>query len=100
MHRTYSSVAFAVILGSASIAQAEPGRFGLLEAAGAGASIILAGGCHDDEETHYVPEVNRRMAHVHIGDDCEPYKLSDSTADDDDYDEADVQDEDEEEDDE
>ena len=74
----------AVIVGCASIAQAEPSGRGLPVITGANAFIVPVGGCHRSERTHYVPEVGRSLPHVHIGEDCDPYRLSDSDADDDD----------------
>ena len=83
------SAVLAVIVGCASAAQAEPSGRGLPVVTGASAFIIPVEGCHRGERTHYVPEVGRSLAHVHIGEDCEPYKLSDSDAGDDDDDDDD-----------
>jgi hypothetical protein len=94
MRWTVCSVTLALVVGSASIAAAEPGRFGPPMMTAPDALILKAGGCHRDEETHYVPEVGRTLPHVHIGEDCEPYRLSDSDADDDDDVDVDVDDDD------
>jgi hypothetical protein len=85
---TFRIVALAAVAGFASAAHAQPGGLGTLGMVDADASIVLVGGCHRDEEVHFVPEVNRSLAHVHIGDDCAPYRLSDSSGnsqDEDDY---------------
>ena len=83
------SAVLAVIVGCASIAQAGPTGPGQLNLTGADALVIPVGGCHRSERNHYVPEVGRSLPHVHIGEDCEPYKLSDSDAGDDDDDDDD-----------
>jgi hypothetical protein len=81
MRWTFCGIALALILGSASAAQGAPGRGGGLSMTAPDDLFILVGGCHQDEEDHYVPEVGRSLPHVHIGEDCEPYRLSDSDAD-------------------
>ena len=98
MRWTFCSITLALILGSASGSQGAPGRGGGLSMTAPDALFILVGGCHQDEENHYVPEVGRSLPHVHIGEDCEPYRVSDSDADADDEEDADVVDEDEDED--
>ena len=75
------AAAFVVTVGFAiPAAQAVPRWAGPL----GGTSIITVEGCHQGERTHFVPEVGRSLPHVHLGDDCEPYRLSDSDSDDDD----------------
>jgi hypothetical protein len=87
----WCAAAFVVIIGSTTpAAQALPRWAGPL-AETATTSILPIGGCHRDERTHYVPEVRRTLPHVHLGEDCEPYRISDSdgASDDDDDDDAD-----------
>jgi hypothetical protein len=43
------------------------------EPAGGRQLLVPVRGCHHDVQTHYVPEVGRRMAHYHRGRDCRPY---------------------------
>ena len=85
-----SVAAFVVVIGCASSAtQALPRWAEPLGEAEGSASIVPVRGCHSDERTHFVPEVGRSLPHVHLGDDCEPYRISDSdgSSDDDDDDE-------------
>jgi hypothetical protein len=84
MRWTSCATALAVIIGCTSATQAEPVGPVRLTIAGANAFIIPVGGCHRSERTHYVEEVGRSLPHVHIGEDCDPYRLSDSDSDDDD----------------
>jgi hypothetical protein len=81
-----TALAAAIVFTSA---QADAGSYRLPAVAGASAFIIPVGGCHRSERTHYVEEVGRSLAHVHIGEDCDPYRLSDSDSDDDDDDDDD-----------
>jgi len=81
-----TALAAAIVFTSA---QADAGSYRLPAVTGASALIIPVGGCHRGERTHYVEEVGRTLAHVHIGEDCEPYRLSDSDADDDEDDDDD-----------
>jgi len=83
------SAALMAFVGSVSVVQAGPTAPGQLNLTGAEALVIPVGGCHRDEETHYVPEVGRSLPHIHVGEDCEPYRLSDSDADDEDDDDDD-----------
>jgi hypothetical protein len=81
---SWKCTAAVIVVGCvSSAAQAEPRWAPPLGETAAG-SIILVGGCHRGERTHFVPEVNRSLPHVHIGEDCEPYRISDSDDDDDD----------------
>ena len=86
-----SAAAFAVVVVGcmSSAAQAAPKWTGPLGET-ATTYIVPVGGCHRDERTHFVPEVGRSLPHVHIGDDCDPYRITDSDGgSDDDDDDAD-----------